>query len=77
MCQSWRTLFQGLHFEDWVEQEMDALNVTMDIGSEQVLVSRQEDMALGLEITTTESYATPMKTVRSQNRELWGKTLPK
>ena len=35
------TLFQGLHFEDWVEQEMDTLNVTINIGSEQVLVDRK------------------------------------
>ena len=70
------TLFKGLHFEDWVEQEMDALNVTMDIGPEQVLVSRQDNMALGLEITNPESYATPMKTNPQLEPEMWGITLP-
>ena len=40
---------------------MDALTVTMDIGSEQVLVNGHENVALGLEITNPESYATPIK----------------
>ena len=47
----------------------------MNIGSEQVLVSRQEDMALGLEISTIESYATPMKTKPQLEHETWGKNL--
>ena len=54
---------------------METLNVTMDIGPEKVSVSEQEDMALGLEITTTESYATPSKTKQQLEHEAWGKTL--
>ena len=53
------TLFRGLSLEDWVEQEMEALDVIMDVGSEQFLVSGQENVALGLEIINPEIYATP------------------
>ena len=69
------TLLKGLLFEDWVENEMETLNVTMDIGPEKVSVSEQEDMALGLEITSTESYATPTKTKTLLEHEAWGKNL--
>ena len=70
------TFFQGLSFEDWVEQEMEALDVSMDVGPEQVLVSGQENVALGLEIINPESYATPMKTKPQLEHEMWGITLP-
>ena len=51
---------------------MEALSVTMEVGPEEFLVSRQESMALGLAIFNPESYATPKKTLK---HELWGKTL--
>ena len=69
------TLLKGLLLEDWVENEMETLNITMDIGPEQVSFSEQEDMALGLEITTTESYVTPSKTKQQLEHEALGKTL--
>jgi hypothetical protein len=66
------TIFKEIDFDDWVEVEMETLNVTMEVGPEEFLVSRQESMALGLAIFNPESYATPKKTLK---HELWGKTL--
>ena len=34
-----KTFFQERIFEEWVELEMEKLNVTMEVGQEQVLVS--------------------------------------
>ena len=48
----------------------------MDVGPEQVLVTGQENVALGLEIINPESYATPMKTNPPLEHEMWGITLP-
>ena len=56
------TIFKEIDFDDWVEVEMETLNVTMEVGPEEVLVSRQESIALGLAIFNPESYATPKKT---------------
>ena len=39
------TIFQDKDFEEWVELEMEKSEVTMEVGPEQVLVSRQENMA--------------------------------
>ena len=66
------SIFNEIDFDDWVEVEMEALSVTMEVGPEEFLVSRQENMALGLAIFNPESYATPKKTLK---HELWGKTL--
>jgi hypothetical protein len=66
------SIFNEIDFDDWVEVEMEALSVTMEVGPEEFLVSRQENMACGLAIFNPESYATPKKTL---NHELWGKTL--
>ena len=47
----------------------------LEIGPEEVLVSGQENMALGLEIFNPENYATPKKTYTHLKHEVWGHTL--
>ena len=54
---------------------MEKLEVTMEVGPEKVLMSRQKNMALGLAIFNPESYATPKKTYTHLRHEVWGQAL--
>ena len=56
-------------FEKWVELEMEKLDVTMQVGPEQVLVRERENVALGLAVINFESYATPRKILKHLNHE--------
>ena len=66
------TSFLDNNFKEWVELEMHNMNVTMEVESEQVCVSEQENVAFRLDL---ESYATPRKTRKHQNHELWGSAM--
>jgi hypothetical protein len=58
------TFVRELNFEEWVEKEWVEVEITK--------------LVEPLEITHSEElcYTTPMKTVMSQNHEMWGKILP-
>ena len=47
----------------------------MAVGPVQVLVSGQENVALGLAVINPGSYATPKKTYTHLKHELWGQAL--
>ena len=69
------TIFQDRNFKEWVELEMEKLEVIMAVGPVQVLVSGQENVALGLAVINPGSYATPKKTYTHLKNELWGQAL--
>ena len=47
----------------------------MEVGPEKVLVSGQENVALGLAVINPGGYATPKKTYTHLKHEVWGHTL--
>jgi hypothetical protein len=70
------TFIWKLNFEEWVEKELVEMEMTKMVEPLEITHCQEGFLDLGLEILQPESYATPMKAVVSQRRELWGKTLP-
>ena len=55
------TIFKECNFEDWLEDELRDMEVPMEMEPSQVIDSEQDDMALGLEISTQRAMPHPVK----------------
>ena len=69
------TISQDKNFEELVEFEMEEKDVTMEVEPAQLFEREQENVALGLAVINPKSYATPRKTQKHLNHELWGQAL--